>query len=91
MKPMKLKLSLFGMILAASLIASGAQAGYDYIKYREEFKAQQGDKAPASEGRSFEHTSKYQREQVPAQGTELPSPDKSSQPGQKYDRPDWAK
>jgi hypothetical protein len=84
---------LFIGLLALSLVgawSASAWAGYNYIQYQQEFKADQGASSSQAETPKFQHKNPYQRQTEAGQGTMLPT---SGKPGsvQKYERPDWAK
>ena len=90
----RLGFTFLALIFSSTVALSGAWAGVDYIKYHEQFQASKADTSEASpqKGRSFQHKSKYFRDQDQGQDkTVAPTSDKKPGTGQKYERPDWAK
>ncbi len=78
--------NILTLVMAATLASSSAWAGYDYIQYNRDFRAQKElQKAPEPGGdKTFRHTSKYIREQKEHESTMMPT-SQEPKPGQKYE------
>jgi hypothetical protein len=89
----RISLSLITLATGLALNAT-VWAGVDYIKEHEQYQARDQGSASSKKGpsekQSFQHKSKYHREQMKDQGEAVPTSDKPKT-GQKYERPDWAK
>ncbi len=88
----RISLALITLATALALNAP-VWAGVDYLKYHQQYQARDqsaSSKTGPSEKQSFQHKSKYHREQMEDKGAVVPTSDKPKT-GQKYERPDWAK
>lgn len=85
--------TILSLVFSSSVALTAAWAGIDYSRYNDSFKAQKAEASQesTSKGHGHQHKSKYIRDEQQGQKILPPASDKKVEPGQKYQRPDWAK